>query len=312
MPKVSVIIPTYKATETIRKTLASISMQSIAEELEVIIVNDCDGLSYSQIIRDFSDLDIKYVIREKNGGCGASRNTGIEKATGCYIVFIDSDDQLEHPLALEVMSNEIGKAEADLLVASFESEMRDKDGIAIKKISGSPTWCHAKMYRRQYIMENNLRFKEYLRINEDVEFHQVYMDLGAKVVKIPLVTYLWRDNAKSLTHESVYKNKEWFVRAVAEYLRDCAERGLSGDRVTKRAVQNLVVVYQYANVVADDHPERLDDYMTECHEYWKLAAPIVSEVDDKYATEIYCEIMKDFNYVPVMTFPQFLQELQGD
>ena len=80
MPKVSVIIPCYKAKETIAKTLHSIAMQTISEEIEVIIVNDCDCLDYHSIIDTarFGDLDIKFVVREKNGGCGAARNTGIE------------------------------------------------------------------------------------------------------------------------------------------------------------------------------------------------------------------------------------------
>ena len=127
MNKVSVVIPCYKAQETIRKTLASIAMQTIADELEVIVANDTDGLSYDEILKDFQYLDIHFVVNPENRGCGGARNLGIENATGDYIVFIDADDMFSTPIALEIMRNEITKNVADMLVSTFESEMRLDD-----------------------------------------------------------------------------------------------------------------------------------------------------------------------------------------
>jgi len=309
MNKVSVVIPCYKAQETIRKTLASIAMQTIADELEVVVANDADGLSYDEILKDFQYLDIHFVVNSENRGCAGARNLGIESATGDHLVFVDADDMFSTPIALEIMRNEITKNEADMLVSTFESEMRLDDGIGVKKIEGSITWMHGKIIRRQFLIDNNIRFRENLRLNEDVEFNQICVDLGAKIVKIPLVSYLWRDNPKSLTHESLFKNKLWFVKAVAEYLKECDERGMSGANVEKRVVQNIVVVYQYANIVADDHPDNFEEYMETCREYYKLAKPIVADLDDKFVTDIFCEVMNGFKYVPIMTFPQFIKEL---
>ena len=114
--KMSVIIPCYKATETLSKTLHSIAMQSISDEIEVVLVNDCDALYYGDIIaRFYPDLHINYVCNPENRGCGGARNTGIRAAAAEYITFIDADDQFTNSLALEIMYNRIMAEKADML-----------------------------------------------------------------------------------------------------------------------------------------------------------------------------------------------------
>lgn len=312
MSKIDVIIPCYNARETLYKTLASIAMQSIAEDIGVYVINDCDGLSYYDIFRCFPEMDIHYIIREKNGGCGASRNTGLRNATADYITFIDSDDQFTSSLCLEVMYNRIKAEKVDMLAGEFESEMRQNNGIAIKKMERSMVWCHNKFYRRQFLLDNNLFFNESLRICEDTEFHQLLIDMGAKVSYIPFCGYLWRDNQKSITHESLYKNKWWFVKAVTEYLRDCEKRGLSGDKVTLRVMQNLVVAFDYYNITLDDCPENKDDFLEACREYWKLAEPYVVNVSDEEITKVYLRIMKQqCSGIPSVTFVEFLDLIRS-
>ena len=309
--KMSVIIPCYKAIETLPKTLHSIAMQSISDEIEVVIVNDCDGLNYDDIMYVFPELDIRYVVREKNGGCAAARNTGIKNCKADYIIFIDSDDCFSNCLALEIMYNRIVAEKADMLVSVFESEMRFADGVGIRKMEHKPTWCHAKAYRKQFLLDNNIFFDEELRINEDAEFHQILIDLGAKVAEIPMVTLMWRDNPKSITHQSFYDNKKTFVQAAIKYLAECEKRKMSGDKVILRVLQNLVVIYQYYNIVLDDCPENESDYLDWCKKYWKVCESIVCEVDDEYITKVYCSIMKDFGVIPNVTFVQFLDRIKG-
>lgn len=310
MSKIDVIIPCYKARDTIAKTLHSIAMQSIADDITVYIINDCDGMYYDDILYLFPELDIRYIKREENGGCGAARNTGIQNATADYITFIDADDCFTNCLALEIMLCRIKAAKADILVSAFEGEMRFDNGIGIKKIEHSPTWMHGKLLRRQFLIDNHLFFKENLRLNEDVEFNQTLIDLGAKSTEIPMTTLLWRDNPNSVTHESVYKNKRVFVDAVSEYIKDCNDRNIDRAKITHRVLQNLVVVYQYYNVVLDENPDMADDYLLACKDYWKLCEPIVANVEDEYITKIYASVMKGFELIPNITFVQFLNEIK--
>ena len=311
MGKLSVVIPLFRGDKTLTQTLHSIAMQSIIDETEIVIVNDCDGIDYSDILIKFDDLNIKYVTNSKNRGCAGARNTGIREASGLYVCFIDSDDQFVHPLALEIAYNKIKTEKADMLVGIFESEARQSNGVALRKMEHSIVWCHSKVYRRQFLIDNNLFFKEELRINEDGEFHQIAVDLGAKVVELPMVTYLWRDNTNSITHENLYRNKKTFVDACRVYLEDCKERGIPREKVTKRALQNLCVIYDYYQIVLDDCPENEEDYLDACREWWKLADEITAGVSDEEITKVFLTVMRtQCSVIPSVTLTEFLDKIR--
>ena len=312
MYKMSVIIPLYKGRDTLGSTLHSVAMQSIINETEIVIVNDFDGIDYSDILAKFNDLNIKYVTNPENRGCGGARNTGAREASADFILFADSDDQLTNSLSLEIMYNRIVAEKADVLVSVFESEMRFKNGVAIKQMKNAVTWCHGKVYRKQYLLDNNIFFDERLRINEDCLFHQLLFDSGAKVAEIPMVTLMWRDNPKSITHENLYKNKRTFVEAVTYYLEESAKRGLDKEKVTLRTLQNLCVMYGYYNIVLDDCPENKEDYLSACREWWKLAEDITSGVSDEYITKVFLAVNKTSEVIPSVTLIQFLDELRAD
>ena len=306
MYKMSVIIPCYNARATIAKTLHSIAMQSIADEIETVIVNDADGIGYTGILSRFPDLHIKYVTNSQNLGCGGARNTGVREASADYVLFADSDDAFSNCLALEIMYNRIVAEKADVLASVFESEMRFTDGVAVKQMKGAVTWCHGKVYRKQYLIDNNIFFDERLRINEDCLFHQLLFDNGAKAVEIPMATLMWRDNPKSLTHESLYKNKRTFVEAVTYYLEESVKRGLDKEKVTLRTLQNLCVMYGYYNIILDDCPENKEDYLSACREWWKLAENITNGVSDEYITKVFLAVNKTSEVIPSVTLQEFL------
>lgn len=311
MGKISVIIPLFCGHDTLRQTLCSVAMQSIITDTEIVIVNDADNIDYSDILDKFSDLNIAYIERERNGGCSATRNTGIKNAKNSFITFLDSDDNLISPLSLEIMYNRIVAEKADVLVSVFESEMRFKNGVAIKRMKNAVTWCHGKVYRKQYLLDNNIFFDERLRINEDCLFHQLLFDSGAKVVEIPMATLMWRDNPKSLTHESLYKNKRTFVEAVTYYLEESEKRGLDKEKETLRVLQNLCTIYFYYNIVLDDCPENKEDYLSACREWWKLAENITSGVSDEYITKVFLAVNKTSEVIPSVTLQEFLDLIRN-
>jgi hypothetical protein len=210
------------------------------------------------------------------------------------------------------MYNRIVAEKADVLVSAFESEMRFKNGVAIKQMKNAVTWCHGKVYRKQYLLDNNIFFDERLRINEDCLFHQLLFDSGAKVAEIPMVTLMWRDNPKSLTHENLYKNKRTFVEAVTYYLEESARRGLDKEKVALRTLQNLCVMYGYYNIVLDDCPENKEDYLSACREWWKLAENITNGVSDEYITKVFLAVNKTSEVIPSVTLIEFLDELRAD
>lgn len=98
MPKISVIVPVYNTEKYIQKCLESIVNQTM-KDIEIIVVNDGSKDKSEDIIEQFiknnkSNIKIKY-YKKKNGGLSDARNYGVQKATGEYIAFVDSDDYIK-------------------------------------------------------------------------------------------------------------------------------------------------------------------------------------------------------------------------
>ncbi len=89
----SIIIPSYNRDHTIGKALEGILNQTFTD-FEIIIVDDGSTDSTAEIVKKYSDSRIFYVYQSNSGVCSA-RNTGAKKATGDYLIFLDSDDTVE-------------------------------------------------------------------------------------------------------------------------------------------------------------------------------------------------------------------------
>ena len=97
---ISIIIPIYKVEPYIVRCIDSVLNQTY-RELEVILVDDCSPDKSMTMARDYieqsslsKDLQFIYLRHEKNKGLSAARNTGINSATGKYVFFLDSDDEI--------------------------------------------------------------------------------------------------------------------------------------------------------------------------------------------------------------------------
>lgn len=93
-PFVSVITPSYNASEYIEDTIQSVLHQS-HPHWEMIIADDCSTDGTRDILRQYEQKDerIRVVYLEKNGGAAAARNTALKHAKGRYVAFLDSDDR---------------------------------------------------------------------------------------------------------------------------------------------------------------------------------------------------------------------------
>ncbi|MEG0679282.1 MAG: glycosyltransferase family 2 protein, partial [Carnobacterium sp.] len=93
-PLVSVIVPVYNVEEYIEECLESIVNQKY-QSLEIIVVEDGSTDESPQRIQKYLNDDRILFIEQKNKGLSGARNTGMSKASGEYILFVDSDDYID-------------------------------------------------------------------------------------------------------------------------------------------------------------------------------------------------------------------------
>ncbi len=174
IPLISVIVPTYNCAQYITRAIDSVLNQNL-KNLEIIIVDDAStDKTHSIINRKYGrNKMVKIITHSKNQKLGASRNTGLSKAKGKYVFFLDSDDWLE-PKALihlatiaETYNTEItacgvnrvsedGKKEIYHSHAFSSDNSLDLLNHYTEYRAGSIVWN--KLYLREFIEENNLRF----------------------------------------------------------------------------------------------------------------------------------------------------------
>ena len=167
MPDISLIVPIYNAEKYLKKCIDSLIGQT-KKEIEFILVNDGSTDSSENIIKDYSDKRIKY-FKNKNQGIGKTRNFGIEKSTGKYIMFLDSDDYLDKD-ACKYLFNKIEKENLDIVVCdfykdidgkiekekipSFKNSSLEENSELLLNINLAP-WN--KIYRSRLIKENKIK-----------------------------------------------------------------------------------------------------------------------------------------------------------
>ena len=136
MKKLSIIIPVYNAEKTLDKCIKSVLTQ-IDEDVEIILINDGSIDSSENIIKKYKEKNPKIIsyYQKKNTGVADTRNYGIKKAKGKYIMFLDSDDYLD--LHLYGLLKQYIEKDIDLI--KFKLKRVNSDGKILEKVSG-PTF----------------------------------------------------------------------------------------------------------------------------------------------------------------------------
>jgi glycosyltransferase involved in cell wall biosynthesis len=183
--KVSVIMPVYNAGEYLTRAIGDVLKQSLTE-LELICVNDGSTDNSLSIIKSFMKRDSRIkLISQQNGGTSVARNTGLEIASGEYIIFLDADDFYEKNLLKSLY--EVAERESlDVAVARFDiyNDSQDKysvpmeephsgifvDGSVSSKneypdfiLSSTTGYVWNKLFRATFIKNMEIRFDPELR-----------------------------------------------------------------------------------------------------------------------------------------------------
>ena len=115
---ISIIVPVYNVEKYLRMCLDSIQNQTY-QNFECLLINDGSPDNSADICREYVAKDARFRYFEKeNGGSSSARNFGIERSTGVYLTFVDSDDWLEHD-ALDRLYGALKKENADISIGRY-------------------------------------------------------------------------------------------------------------------------------------------------------------------------------------------------
>ena len=191
--KVSVVMPVYNAEKYLAKSIESMLSQSL-KEIELILVNDGSKDKSLAICEEYAKRDSRIiVINKKNEGACIARNTGISIAKGKYIQLVDADDYIENNM-LEEQYNLGEKTNAEVVMCGMKFDVHKKNGQVViseahykDMVLNSQeeiklifmdlfdnllfNYTHNKLYNREFLKKNNLKFIEWLPIDQDTNFN---------------------------------------------------------------------------------------------------------------------------------------------
>lgn len=211
---ISVIIPVYNCEQYLPGCIDSILAQSF-QDFEVLLVDDGSKDRSGDICDQYSSRDNRFhVFHRTNSGVSATRNFGIDHANGDYISFVDADDSV-HPDFLKHLFETILRSQADFSYCDILLENPDGNRIYTTYLSdgnkqsvfhkmlreGWGGLCFNKLYRKQFLDSNALRFPEDINYCEDVLFSVQAFWAASSIVKVPEPLYHYnRKNVHSATH----------------------------------------------------------------------------------------------------------------
>lgn len=258
MKSVSIIVPVYNTEKYIEKCIKSLLNQNYYN-YEIVIINDGSTDNSENVILKYKTENpniIKYYKKE-NTGVADTRNFGIEKAQGEYVIFVDSDDCVEKSL----LSDLSGYFEENIDLIKYKIERVDEKGAKIESIEGPcfekkrgedgfnilystdkviDTPC-AYAIKRKIFLEKNLRFKKDT-YHEDFGLMPLLIVSCNTMVSINKYLYLYVQRDESITRNT---DKQKNIKKAYDLLKhyDNMIEKIKGMKLKKKTKENLKIYY---------------------------------------------------------------------
>ena len=218
---ISIVIPIYNASKYLEKCINSVINQTY-KNLEIILVNDGSIDNSLDICNDFKDKDNRIkVISKKNEGVSKTRNIGIDKCKGKYLMFLDSDDYIDE-IYVEKMYTYLTKNNLSMVTSSMTlvdvnynvlkvSSYKDKSDILqvkdiYKDIVNTSYFCPIwkNIIKISLIKDNSIYFDDSLKFGEDLLFSFKIIQSCEKIGYLSFPGYFYVQNNASITHNNSF------------------------------------------------------------------------------------------------------------
>lgn len=202
MPKLSIIIPIYNNHLTLQKCINSMLDVTPDFTYEIIVVDDGSTDQTPRILNNYKNIK---VLSQPNSGVSSARNLGIKHATGEYIMFVDADDYLLPNWAKIIHEAIIANPCSDCIFFSQNSSDHQSTEKIIEHICGFNDNMHSsavwsKLYRRNIIEKNSIKFDSDIINGEDILFNLESGSYNTKIKLYPKSFYVYNVNSSSATH----------------------------------------------------------------------------------------------------------------
>ena len=309
MADISIIVPIYNAEKYLNKCIDSLVNQT-KKELEFILVNDGSTDSSEDIIKSYKDKRIKY-FKNKNQGIGKTRNFGIDKATGKYLMFLDSDDYLDIN-ACEKLYNKAIKEKSDLVVFDFYRVEETLKEVTINNFKSSSLKenpnllldinlgpCN-KLIKRELIDKNNTRFNEELKY-EDTPFVTEIIKNANKISKLNeyLHYYVIHSNSETTVRDErvfdiikiidIIRNQYKDEKYMEDVVNKLTVRTFTNYTIQQRVQKDLKVGMKFIDEAFSYMKKNIPNYKN--NKYYETGGILRRAIEkNKFITKVYCSI----------------------
>ena len=239
-PFFSIIVPCCDVEQYLRECLDSVLKQPFGD-WECILGVETSKDKTADIVREYADKDNRFKVftGERSGSCSASRNTGIDMATGEYVIFLDGDDTIEdgslkrihdriserpgadiYPCAMRVVNEATGMDEPtrDNYPADFTDELSGPVAtlIAYSRRRDPCPMLQLSVFRRQYLVDRQLKCL-HGRKRQDSEFTPRALYQAKRVIPIHERFYIYRIRANSIS--TLAKEPGYFLNDYSAILK---------------------------------------------------------------------------------------------
>ena len=251
MTDISVIIPVYNGEKYIRKCLDSVINQT-KKEIEIVVVNDGSTDNTESIIKEYKDKRITY-FKNNNHGIGYSRNFGVSKSSGKYIMFLDSDDYIDKD-ECKLLYEKCLEDDLDISICDFykvynndlievnlgdfkSSSLKDNPDIITEFLN---PW--GKLYNKKILTDNKIKFVENLKY-EDAPFVIETFCNAKKIGKVnkPLHYYVIHGNSETTVRDEKCFDILKVVDKIRKYTKDKEYLKDKIDKLTVRILTNYTI-----------------------------------------------------------------------
>ncbi|MEL7085872.1 MAG: glycosyltransferase family 2 protein, partial [Cyanobacteria bacterium J06597_1] len=230
-PLVSVIVPAYNVEQYLKYAIDSALNQTLAN-IEVIVVDDASNDSTLQVAQACAATDdrVKVIASPENRGAAVARNQALDTATGDWVAILDADDWFS-PKRLEALLTKADEYSADMVAddLSYVRNLESEPWTSFAQLNGNlytsnPTEIDPLFYvredsrlwstngvspgflkpiiRRSLLNNNNIRYKEYIRLGQDFFFFLDCLLAEARYIFYPEAYYFYRARPDSLITKS--------------------------------------------------------------------------------------------------------------